>query len=1723
MDIQLKQIGRYETGVFDEGAAEISAYDSTTKRLFVVNGSTATIDVLDLSDPQNLTKLFEIDITPFGAGVNSVAIKNGVLAAAIEADPSTEPGKVAFFDTDGNPLNSVTVGSLPDMLTFTPDGSKILVANEGEPGDIVDPEGSVSIIDISSGVGSATVTTADFTAFNGKEEELRSRGVRIFPDKTAASDFEPEYIAVSADSKTAFVTLQENNAVAVVDLEEGQVSEIKPLGVKDWSQGQPTLTQYPWDLSGNVLGTTPAGQEILLGGMSGLFFEKIGDDGKYHFIATPDRGPNGEPTDLDNDGTDERPFPLPDYQPRLVRFTLDRSSGEIEIAEQIFLTRADGTPLTGLPNLQGGDSGSAYTDEEPVDLLGNALSNDPLGADMESIVVAPDGTFWMSDEYRPAIYHFDENGVLLDRFIPQGTADAAGEAVETFGTETLPEVYAQRRSNRGFEGMALDTDRGKLYAWIQSPIDNPDVSDAEADVLDEKTDFNSRNSQVLRILEVDPATGTPTGEYVYFLEGSKDVDKIGDAVYQGNGKFLVVERDSGTDADSKKFVFEVDLTGATNILGTPLSSATGTDTALEGMTADDLAAVGVQAVTKTKVLNLPSLGYIAGDKVEGLALLPDGSLAIINDNDFGLLAEEVPGDGSVPFNPDPTQTVLGIIEFDKSNQLDASDEDGGINLKNHPVLGLYQPDAIAAFSANGETYYITANEGDTRDEDERVADLTLDATAFPNAAELQLEENLGRLNVSSVDGDVDGDGDYDQLYTYGGRSFSIWDSAGNLVFDSGDAIARITAELTPELFNANNGDPAEFDQRSDDKGAEPEGVTIGIVDGKVLAFIGLERAGGGVLVYDVSNPVEPEFIQYIRTEGDIAPEGLTFIPAADSPNGKPVLVLTNEVSGTTTVYEVEAPETPETFTLQLLHAADQEAGIAALDDAPRFSAVLDALKNQDADGDGNADYINTLVLSSGDAYIPGPFLSASETAFGGTGRGDILIQNELGFSAIAFGNHEFDLGTSLVSGLLSADAETGYPGANFPYLSSNLDFTTDSALAPFVTEDGQEASNIPGQIAGNTIVTVNGEKIGVVGATTPTLPTISSPGTVGVSPIEFDSSNPADIAALAAEIQTSVDALLAANPEMNKVVLLAHMQQIAIEQQLSELLTDVDIIVAGGSNTLLADETDRLRAGDTVEGAYPILKTAADGNPIAVVNTDGNYKYVGRLVVDFDANGVIIPDSIDANVSGAYATDDAGVAAVGGTPDPEVVEITDELRTVIAAQEGNIFGKTEVFLNGTRGDVRTQETNLGNLSADANLAYAQNIDSGVVISIKNGGGIRDDIGDVIVPPGATSPEDFLKVPPPANELAGKEEGDISQLDITNSLRFNNGLSLLTVTASELVEIIEHGVAATADGATPGQFPQVAGIAFSFDDDLPAGDRIRSLAIQDAEGETVDVVVENGELVGDGTRTFRLVTLGFLADGGDGYPFPQRDRIDLVTEDAENPTPEIRTGTATFAPDGSEQDALAEYLSATYPAATPFNTEDVSPEFDERIQNLDFRNDTVLGDIVPPPTKVGTDGDDVLVGTAEEDVIDGKGGNDRIWTGRKDDYVNSGDGDDKVSGQGGDDTLLGGNGDDSLYGEAGDDIISGGDGNDFILAWKGNDTVSGGKGGDIFVFSASHGTDIITDFTVGEDRIGFKQGLTFADLSVTTDGTKTEIAVGDETLAILNGVTTPLTEVNFVTI
>ena len=241
-DPKLTRLGTFKHGAYNTTAAEIVAHDPRSQRLFVVNGGNRSIDILDMRNPAQLTRIAQIAIpAEHGFSPNSVAVFNGIVVAAVEAEVRQEPGSAVFFDTDGKFLNAVKAGALPDMVTFTPDGRKVLVANEGEPNATytVDPEGSVSIIDISGGVESLTqanVRTVGFTSFTRASLEP---GVRIFgPRASVAQDIEPEYIAISPDSKTAYVTLQENNAIAIIDVDSAQVRRIAALGLKEhWRRG----------------------------------------------------------------------------------------------------------------------------------------------------------------------------------------------------------------------------------------------------------------------------------------------------------------------------------------------------------------------------------------------------------------------------------------------------------------------------------------------------------------------------------------------------------------------------------------------------------------------------------------------------------------------------------------------------------------------------------------------------------------------------------------------------------------------------------------------------------------------------------------------------------------------------------------------------------------------------------------------------------------------------------------------------------------------------------------------------------------------------------------------------------------------------------------------------------------------------------------------------------------------------------------------------------------------------------------------------------------------------------------------------------------------------------------------------------------------------------------------------------------------------------------------
>ena len=558
--LDLIPIGTYN-GLGGLYASEIVAFDSASKQLFINNGALNRIDIVDIENPATPTLVRSVDMGVYGRGVQSVTVGNGIVAAAVDVAPvvssdgrqTASNGLVVLMDTTGRVLRNVAVGTLPDHVSFTPDKKTILVAGEGEPicslengsttaleakdpALVSDAKGTVSLVDISNGATSATVTTLDFSAFN--KTDLLAENVRVyFPGSSAAQDLEPEYITTNAAGTRAYVTLQEANAIAVVDLVNKTILDVAPLGYKDW----------------------------------------------------------------------------------------------------------------------------------------------------------------------------------------------------------------------GAAGLLIDT--------------------------------SDRDNQV--------------------------------------------------------------LTGAS--------------------------------------MNL--------------------------------------------------QSYAGV-----------------------PLKGMYMPDTIASMQKGGETYLLTANEGDDREytcfaEKVRAGDASLSTNWSTGTVSSLLNTNakLARMNTTNA---FPTKAAFDAIYTYGGRSFSIWNSSGELVWDSGSQLEEIIARDYPTAFNSDSSDSAasallmvqgqaaRMDGRSDDKGPEPEALAVGTIGAQTFAFVGLERMGG-IMVYDVSNPTAPSFVRYKNAalEGlalnpannstpgsyDVSPEGMVFVPAAASPNAKPMLIVANELSGTTTMYEVRvanptsAPtDAPEAATLTAL-------------------------------------------------------------------------------------------------------------------------------------------------------------------------------------------------------------------------------------------------------------------------------------------------------------------------------------------------------------------------------------------------------------------------------------------------------------------------------------------------------------------------------------------------------------------------------------------------------------------------------------------------------------------------------------------------------------------------------------------------------------------------------------------------------------------------------------
>jgi 2',3'-cyclic-nucleotide 2'-phosphodiesterase (5'-nucleotidase family) len=836
------------------------------------------------------------------------------------------------------------------------------------------------------------------------------------------------------------------------------------------------------------------------------------------------------------------------------------------------------------------------------------------------------------------------------------------------------------------------------------------------------------------------------------------------------------------------------------------------------------------------------------------------------------------------------------------NGMDVSNRDGVINIATWPVKGFYMPDAAKYHTIGGRGYLFTANEGDSRDydgysEEERVKDVTLDATAFPDADMLQQDELLGRLNITLANGDIDGDGEYEELYSYGARSFSIWDAGGKLVWDSGDQFEQILADLKPANFNATN-DENNFDNRSDDKGPEPEAIEIAALGDSIYAFIGLERVGG-IMIYDVTTPTAPRFVGYetsrdfsitedpddsnIASFVEMGPEDVRFVAAVDSPNGKPLLIVSSEVSGSITIYEIKDRDT---FKLTLLHANDPESQLVhagSLQDdaasapltgfggadgqfinfggAARFVSKLRELRS-DSEADG------VLVLSAGDNFLPGLELNASNPEKNSANSEgvnyDALAIATADFDVSAVGNHEFDLGPNYLLdwyrqvrlGITTEGYEV-YPKSDVAFVSANLNASAIPALDDF--------------IAPSVVIEKSGERIGVIGATVWYLPSISSTGEVVM--IDANGDGQSTIEDTAMLVQAQVDALEADG--VNKIILVSHFQNVRNEQALVPLIRGVDVIVGGGGNNLLANDGDPVIAGRIPDGAYPLLNDIngqpvldLDGVNVPVVETDGDFRYIGRLELEFDADGDLIgfsggPERVSAFVDGV-AFDDETLVNDGVEPDEFLLgAVQDPVFTFASVQFQTEVATSAVDLESRRAEAdprtgrqvgkRVAETNLGNLTADAvlweGIRQADYLGTDTpVIGFQNGGGIRN---DGVFPAGA-----------------------LTLGDVFNYLPFTNFNSVVEgITPEIFKQILEHSVSSLPDAN--GKFLQIAGFHYVYDVNRTAqvndgstittpGERVRHVWLDDGTW-----IIRNGEIV-DGAPTIAAATNSFVAAGGDGY-------------------------------------------------------------------------------------------------------------------------------------------------------------------------------------------------------------------------------------------------------------
>ncbi len=505
--------------------------------------------------------------------------------------------------------------------------------------------------------------------------------------------------------------------------------------------------------------------------------------------------------------------------------------------------------------------------------------------------------------------------------------------------------------------------------------------------------------------------------------------------------------------------------------------------------------------------------------------------------------------------------------------------------------------------------------------------------------------------------------------------------------------------------------------------------------------------------------------------------------------------------GTAAVISTSVFAQDASFNLTIMHTNDvhgaygpYDAGLDATTDggAARQMTVINQIRAEDG---------NSILLDGGDRF--------TGTLFHQQWRGEeaARIMNAMKYDVMTVGNHEFDNGDDTLVKFVDA-----------------LEF-------PIVTSDVTFGANLNEKIKPYAIVEVGEQQIGVIGLTPPDTGILSSPG----PDITFSDD-------LVGTMQPIIDDLTGQG--INKIILLTHIG-LSVDEALAAELSGVDVIVGAHSHTLLGN------AYTAAEGPYPVVVTGKDGNNVYIVQAGSSLRYMGRLNVTWDAEGIVTSAAGDTILLSRYIA-----------PDADMTALVDELRTPISELTAQIIGQSGVFLVGDRSVCRVAECNLGNLITDAMRAY-----SGAQIAITNGGGIRSN-----VPVGADIPED----------LAFAEPLDVTQGDVLTVLPFGNVVAYFELKGADVIAALENGVSQVEAGA--GRFPQVSGIRFSWDGSKEAGSRIVSVEVEGEDGTFTAI---------DPEATYTVVTNDYMRRGGDGYsvfgenainPYDGGSPLDLVLGD-----------------------------------------------------------------------------------------------------------------------------------------------------------------------------------------------------------------------------------------------